>query len=191
MKLVKLGHQLLKSSVTQILSYSITQIYKNNMDKNTPPNTPKDPTMASLDALATLMDNQFRIPGTKFQFGLDSILGVIPGVGDGLGLAISGYLMTILVRKGAGPIIMLRMMGNTLLDAVIGVVPILGDYFDFQFKANRRNVDMLKRYYADGNPKPNAKWTLGLFGIIMFVFVIFAIVGLWKLSAIAWHAIFG
>jgi hypothetical protein len=85
----------------------------------------------------------------------------------------------------------LRMMGNTLLDAVIGVVPVIGDYFDFKFKANRRNVDMLKRYYANGKPKPNAKWTLGLFGILMFIFVIFAMIGLWKLSALAWHSIFG
>lgn len=152
---------------------------------------PKDPDMARLDALASILDNQFSIPGTNFRFGVDGIIGLIPYVGDILGLIISGALLRMMVRKGAGPIIMLRMMGNFALDTIVGVVPIIGDLFDFGFKANRRNVDMLKQYYSSGKKRPNAKFSMAFLSLIFFVFFALCIWLTWKAGAWAFSQLAG
>jgi hypothetical protein len=143
----------------------------------------EDPDMKRLEALSKLLDNQFVIPGTSLRFGLDGIVGLIPYVGDMAGLLVSGVLLRTMFRKGAGPFVMLRMAGNYVLDALVGVVPLVGDLFDFGFKANRRNVEMLKRYYSSGKPRPSAKWSVALFGVLFFVGFILMIWGVWKLAA--------
>jgi Domain of unknown function (DUF4112) len=143
-----------------------------------------DPDLAHLDALAKLLDNQFRVPGTNFTFGLDGIVGLIPYLGDLAGFAVSGLLLRTMLRKGAGPVLMLRMMGNFVLDAVVGVIPLLGDVFDFGFKANRRNVALLKEYYADGKKGPDAKRSVALLGGVFAAFFIFMIWAVWYLGAI-------
>lgn len=147
-----------------------------------------DPDLARLDALAKILDNQFRVPGTQVRFGLDGIIGLVPYLGDVAGFVVSGFLMRTMIQRGAGPILMIRMMGNVALDAVMGVVPIAGDLFDFGYKANRRNVEMLKKYYADGKAKPSAKWSLALLGILFFILFALLIWAIWKVSAmlIAW-----
>jgi hypothetical protein len=152
----------------------------------TPPN---DPDMARLDALAKILDNQFSIPGTNFRFGLDGIIGLIPYVGDMAGLLVSGYLLRLMARKGAGPIIMLRMMGNFALDTLVGIIPIVGDLFDFGFKANRRNVEMLKRYYATDQKRPNAKISAGVLAVLFLGLFVLLMIGIWKLAALLFHFI--
>ncbi len=150
--------------------------------------------MARLDALATLLDSQFRIPGTNIRFGLDGIIGLVPYLGDMAGFVISGLLMRLMLRRGAGPVLMLRMLGNFVLDALVGIVPVVGDLFDFGFKANRRNVALLKNYYAEDRPRPNAKWSLTLLGILFFALFVLLIWGIWKLAALIigslWTAIY-
>lgn len=143
-----------------------------------------DPDMVRLEALAHLLDSQFRIPGTNMRFGLDGIIGLIPYLGDMAGFVISGLLMRLMVRRGAGPGIMLRMLGNFVLDAVIGIVPLVGDLFDFGFKANRRNVNLLKKYYAEGAPRPSAKGSLTLLGILFFALFVLIIWAIWKFAAL-------
>lgn len=150
-------------------------------NSNTPP---IDPDMARLDMLAKLLDNQFVIPGTSFRFGLDGIIGLIPYVGDMAGFVVSGMLFRTMLKHGAGPLLMLRMMGNIVLDTVIGIIPILGDLFDFGFKANRRNVDLLRQYYASGQPRPSAKGSLVVLGILFFILFAALIWGIWKLAAL-------
>lgn len=149
---------------------------------------PVDPEMARLDVLAKLLDNQFGIPGTKFRFGIDGLIGLVPYLGDVAGFAVSGILMRTMIKKGAGPLLMLRMMWNFILDAVIGIVPVIGDLFDFGYKANRRNVDLLKAYYADGEAKPSAKGSMAFLGIVFFLLFAAFIWLMWKVSAavIAW-----
>lgn len=142
-----------------------------------------DPELARLDALAKLLDNQFRIPGTQWHFGLDGMIGLVPYVGDVAGLAVSGILMRIMMKKGAGPWLMLRMLFNYVLDVVVGVVPFLGDLFDFGFKANRRNVHLLKQYYADGKAKPDASRSVAFLGILFFVAFVALIWAFWKVAA--------
>lgn len=147
-----------------------------------------DPALARLDVLASLLDNRFRIPGTNIRFGLDGIIGLVPYVGDIAGFVVSGFLLHTMIRRGAGPFLMLRMMGNFVIDAVVGVVPLAGDLFDFGFKANRRNVNLLREYYASGEQKPNAKGSVLFLGILFFILFIGLIWGIWKVAAmlVAW-----
>jgi hypothetical protein len=148
----------------------------------------QDRDLAHLDRLADLLDNRFRVPGTDIRFGLDGIIGLVPYVGDMAGLAISGYLFTIMMRYGGGPVLMLRMLGNILLDALVGAIPLLGDLFDFGFKANRRNVTMLQRYYAQNPNPPRATASLAWLGLLSLVVLGFAIWAIWKLIAAVWGA---
>jgi len=97
-----------------------------------------------LDRLSGLLDSKYRIPGTPIRFGWDSILGLIPGVGDAASLLPSGYLIFKARRLGARKRTIGRMAINTGLDVVIGAIPILGDIFDLAFKANNRNINLLK-----------------------------------------------
>ncbi len=155
----------------------------------------QDPELARLEALSKLMDNQFQIPGTNMRFGLDGLIGLIPYMGDMAGFVASGVLMRTMVKKGASPLLMLRMLFNYVLDAVVGIVPLLGDLFDFGFKANRRNVNLLKAYYADGKVKPKATRSFAFLGVVFFALFIVLIWLVWKLAAIvlawAWAAVQG
>lgn len=149
---------------------------------------PEAPDMEWLDKLAKLLDNQFRIPATNIRFGLDGIIGLVPYVGDITGFVVSGILLRTMVKKGAGPLLMMRMMWNFVLDAVIGMVPVLGDLADFGYKANYRNVNMLKAYYADGKAKPNSKGSMAFLALVFFLIFAALIWGIWKFSAmtVAW-----
>jgi len=155
----------------------------------------QDPELVRLEALSKLMDNQFRIPGTNLRFGLDGLIGLIPYIGDMAGFVASGFLMRTMVKKGASPMLMIRMLFNYILDAVVGMVPLVGDLFDFGFKANRRNVEMLKKYYADGKAKPKATRSMAFLGVLFFVLFIVLIWLVWKLAAWvlgwAWMAVQG
>ncbi len=93
------------------------------------------------------MDEAVGVPGTRFRVGLDGVLGLVaPGAGDALGGAVSIYAMYAAARLGAGAAVLLRMALNVGLDALVGVVPLAGDLFDFGFKANRRNLALLERF---------------------------------------------
>lgn len=100
-------------------------------------------------ALARLLDAAVRVPGTNLRFGLDAVLGLVPGVGDLAGAAASGYIVLAAARLGAPAAVLLRMLLNAAIDAVVGTVPLLGDLFDFGWRANTRNVALLERHLAD------------------------------------------
>ena len=103
-----------------------------------------------LDKLSRLMDAQFQVPGTKFRFGLDAIIGLIPGAGDLSTFAVSGYMLVIMAQNGASSYVLTRMVLNILIDALFGSIPILGDLFDMAFKANMRNMKLMQQYYKEG-----------------------------------------
>jgi hypothetical protein len=100
-----------------------------------------------LDRFAFVSDEMFRIPGTRWRIGLDGIGGLVPGLGDGVTALVALYPLLEAWRHGAPSSLILRMLGNVGLDTAIGAVPILGDLFDFRFKANRRNVELLRRHF--------------------------------------------
>jgi hypothetical protein len=97
-------------------------------------------------AVATILDDAIRIPGTNLRIGLDPLVGLIPGLGDMLGGAASAYIILEAARAGAPASVLVRMALNVGVDAIVGSVPFLGDLFDFAWKSNRRNVHLLARH---------------------------------------------
>ena len=87
-----------------------------------------------------------RVPGTNFRFGIDPIVGMIPGLGDLLGGAASAYIILEAARAGAPAAVLLRMTMNVGIDTLVGAVPLVGDLFDFAWKSNTRNVRLLARH---------------------------------------------
>lgn len=106
--------------------------------------TPKSVTQ--LDQYATWLDSKFKIPGTNIRFGLDALIGLIPGAGDILSYGMSSALVIVMAKNGASPMVLLRMIGNIILDVLIGILPIVGDLFDVWYKANRRNVQLYQNH---------------------------------------------
>jgi hypothetical protein len=106
---------------------------------------PADPDrLRSIRALARVLDDAVGIPGTRWRFGLDAVMDLIPGVGDLAGVAVSGYLMLQAARLGASRWTLARMAGNVAVDALAGALPGIGVIFDGAWKANRRNVRLLE-----------------------------------------------
>ena len=104
-----------------------------------------------LELLGRLMDNVFRIPGVGWRFGLDPVLGLIPGVGDLVGTMVSVYILLAAARYGVPKITLVRMGLNAGIDMVIGAIPFLGDLFDAYWKSNSRNLALLRqRVQASG-----------------------------------------
>ncbi|MEZ5487897.1 MAG: DUF4112 domain-containing protein [Steroidobacteraceae bacterium] len=96
--------------------------------------------------MAQLFDHAFRIPGTNWRFGLDPLLGLLPGIGDLLGAAFAAYGIALARRMGVPVAVQLRMIANVVLDATLGSVPVAGDLFDATFKAHQRNHALLERW---------------------------------------------
>jgi Domain of unknown function (DUF4112) len=137
-----------------------------------------------VERVSKLMDSQFKILGTSYRFGLDFLLGLVPYAGDVMGFGMGGVLIMAMWKHGASVGMILKMLWNIGVDAIIGTIPVIGDLFDLTYKANNRNVAMLKAYYADGNPKPSAKKSLLFLGIIFFIVLLVMMVLLWKVMAI-------
>jgi hypothetical protein len=100
---------------------------------------------ADIEFLAGLLDDRFQIPGTNIRFGLDAVIGLIPGVGDAISATLSSYLIWRAHQLGVSKFTLLRMAGNMAVDTVIGAVPLVGDVFDMSFRSNRRNLELLRR----------------------------------------------
>jgi len=98
--------------------------------------------------LARLLDTALRIPGTRFSFGADSIIGLVPGIGDFAGAAISLYIVNEARRLGVPNDKLFRMLVNIGFDAAAGSVPLVGDLFDVYFKSNRRNLDLVLDHFG-------------------------------------------
>lgn len=103
--------------------------------------------LIKLEQLADLMDNRFVIPGTSIRIGLDAILGVLPGIGDTLSVAVSGYIIHKAREAGVHPWLLARMSWNVFVDWLIGIIPFFGDIFDVGWKANRMNIQLLKEHF--------------------------------------------
>ncbi|WPZ32401.1 DUF4112 domain-containing protein [Thalassobaculum sp. OXR-137] len=101
-----------------------------------------------LDGLADLMDSRFRLPGTNIRFGLDAIVGLLPGIGDGLVTLPAFYILARAHRMGVPKSLLVRMAINVGIDFAIGAVPLIGDLIDVGFRANRRNVALLRDHFA-------------------------------------------
>ncbi len=126
--------------------------------------------LKDVERLAKLMDSQFKLPGTGFRFGLDGLIGLIPGAGDLSTFAVSGYMVMIMAKNGASGFVLARMIFNVLLDAAIGSIPLIGDLFDLAFKANIRNLKLMQEHYREGRHQGSA-WKL-IFPVLMILLII-------------------
>lgn len=97
-------------------------------------------------SIAELMDGLFRVPGTNIEFGLDAIIGMLPGIGDLISGGVSMWLIREARRLGAPRWLIARMLWNVAVDVSVGTVPLVGDMFDVAWKANRKNMELLKRH---------------------------------------------
>ena len=115
-------------------------------------NLSREQRLARLDALAKLLDIAFIVPGTNIRYGIDGIINLIPVVGDIITTAISLWLVREARALGAPWHVTARMLGNVAIQGVVGAVPVAGDAFDVMFRANIRNVRMLRRW-MDKHPR--------------------------------------
>jgi hypothetical protein len=102
--------------------------------------------IARLDALASLLDTALVIPGINVRFGLDALLGLVPGIGDAITTVLSLFIVHEAHRLGAPFHVVVRMLVNIAIDAGVGAVPVAGDAFDVMWRANRRNVRLLREW---------------------------------------------
>jgi hypothetical protein len=137
--------------------------------------------------IVNVLDQLFRVPGTRWRFGLDAILGLIPGAGDITTALVGTYGLVIAYQNGAPASIQIRMLMNLLVDAAIGSIPLLGDLFDFAFKAHVRNQRLLQGWLL----KPHQTRRSSALVLILVVATLLASVGgaLW-LAFIAVRGLF-
>ena len=127
----------------------------------------------SLDDLSRYLDGLFRIPGTGWRFGLDALIGLIPNVGDTLTFLPSMYILFSGVRYGVPKITLLRMALNIAIDYLVGMIPFLGDAFDFVWKSNKKNMELI-RTRATGRGKGTRSdylFILGLIGTLLLLLI--------------------
>ncbi len=123
----------------------------------------------SLETLSTYLDGLFRVPGTGWKFGLDSLIGLIPNVGDMATSLASFYILVAGVRYGVPKITLLRMAFNIGLDYIVGSIPFIGDAFDFFWKSNKQNMDLIRERATGKNVGTTSDYLfvgLIIFGLI-------------------------
>lgn len=130
--------------------------------------------ISHVESMATWMDSRFTIPGTNIKFGFDALIGLIPGAGDFTTLLISGYMVSILAKNGASGFVLARMALNVLIDALLGSVPLIGDIFDVAFKANIRNVKLMREHYVEGRHTGGA-WKIAVPILLLLVLAVGAL----------------
>ena len=127
--------------------------------------------MQRLRKLSRLLDNAFGIPGTSYRIGLDPILGLVPGAGDFMGTALSTYIVIEAARLGLPRATLGRMVFNILCESVVGTIPVVGDLFDFAWKANVKNIALLEAHLDVPQVSQRAdRWFIFLLlaGLIVF-----------------------
>jgi hypothetical protein len=136
---------------------------------------PREDPVAAARAVARLLDDAVRVPGTNMRVGLDPLLGLVPGLGDVAGASLAGYTILTAARLGAPRSVILRMLGNVAFDTLVGTVPLLGDLFDAGWKANLRNVQLLERYLD--RPAPTGTASRNLVALVFAALVMLAAAG--------------
>jgi hypothetical protein len=121
--------------------------------------------------LALIMDSFLRVPGTKLRFGLDPIIGLLPGIGDVTSAIISAVAFVHAARCGVPKILLARLAMNILINELVGIIPGLGDAFSFWFKSNVRNYELLRRYSAAPARSRRSDWIF-VIAVLGLLFVI-------------------
>ena len=148
----------------------------NPVSRRTPPpvvGTYQPPQLERLRTVSRLLDSAFVIPGTRYRFGLDALIGLVPGLGDAVSAIFSGYIILEASRLGAPKSVVTRMIGNVALDTLVGWIPILGDLFDVAWKSNLRNMALLETHLQQpaAARAGSRKALLLLSGVLLLFFV--------------------
>jgi hypothetical protein len=136
-----------------------------------------------LDTATDLLDNRFRIPGTDIRFGADFLIGLIPYAGDVITFGISGLLVIVMARKGASGMVLGKMLGNIWIDGMVGTIPLLGDIFDLRYRANRRNLHLLREHYEEGQHRGSLWWIIIGILLVLLLMIGLSIFIIWKIAA--------
>ncbi len=139
-----------------------------------------------LKKYSELLDSKFKIPGTNISFGIDPIIGLIPGLGDLIGYGFSAVLLYSAFKKGVKGEVLTKMLLNMGLDALVGMIPVLGTLFDFVYKANTRNYKLLTEFVEEDKHTGSAWPFIVVFIIITLVVVFSVIYGVFSFFAWVW-----
>jgi hypothetical protein len=140
--------------------------------------------MEALRRWAVLLDSAFRIPGTNVRFGLDAIIGIVPGIGDLVAPVFTVILLGTALRMRVPAVVLVRMVLNAAIDMLLGIVPIAGDIGDVFWKADLRNMALLERHARPGVPpsKGDYWFVLGCIGVVVAIGVVPIVFLIWLLS---------
>lgn len=156
---------------------------------------PESPRLKRVRALAWLLDRSIPLPN-GWRIGLDPIIGIIPGLGDIIGSLVSVYLIYEAACLGLPKHVLVKMGGNVLMETLVGEFPVIGDFFDFVWQANTRNVTLIEKHYRAGQPErpPGKVWAT--FGLLLVLFLLFLIAVtltmcwfIWKLLLLGWDMV--
>lgn len=142
-------------------------------------------TREKLRALAWLLDSSIRLPG-GFRIGIEALIGLVPFLGDAVGVVLSGYIVREAARLGVPRSVLLRMIGNVAVEGLVGLVPILGDVFDAAWKANQRNVQLLEQHLDDpvASTRSSRRLVALVIVALLAVMLIFATISAFFIKAI-------
>lgn len=139
------------------------------------------PSMEHFERVAKLLDSKFVIPGTGIRFGLDPILSFIPFLGDLITLIISSMLIYTMHNHGASRKVVVKMLLNAGLDTLIGAIPLVGTVFDVFYRANDKNIRLLKEHYYEGKHQGSGTDLLLIILFIALLIIAVIVYGIWKL----------
>jgi len=140
--------------------------------------------LAEVEALAWLLDNSIPVPGTGRRFGIDAVIGFVPVVGDLVSGAIGLFVVWRGSRLGLPRVVVARMLANSAIDMAIGAIPVIGDAFDLWFKANTRNLGIIRRHLEHPETSTRSDWLI-LFGLLGLVVAIVVLLGWFVVSVIS------
>lgn len=136
---------------------------------------------------AVLLDSVFRVPGTRIRFGLDAIIGLVPGIGDLSAPVFAAVILATGFRMRLPAVVQARMVLNAALDMLIGLVPILGDVADIAWKANLRNLALLERHAVPGMSPTRSDYIFVYIciGLVVLIALVPIVLLIWVLSQVA------
>jgi hypothetical protein len=142
-----------------------------------------------LNVVATWLDDRFVIPGTRIRFGLDAIIGLIPGIGDAIAAFASIFIVFSAWKRGVARVTLLRMVLNLAIEDTLGAIPVVGDMAHIAWKANRRNYKLLIRHIEQPHRHTWKDWLFlaALSAILMAIFIVPLLVLAWMLDWILHH----
>jgi Domain of unknown function (DUF4112) len=156
------------------------------MSNNSHPQSTADLTVKKLRSLSKVLDNLITIPGTKISIGVDPILGLLPIAGDYIGLILSAYIILQAGLLGLPKQTLIRMIINIIIDTLVGTIPLLGDFFDFTFKANIKNLELLEGHLNSPQPSKKADklFVYTIIAVLIFMTIAISTLTIWIITTL-------